>query len=194
MHSFREVGQHHVIECSAYASLFRLLQLSGKDWNLIGIQAQVVAEVVVYLLEAAAPKVVIGVGFTLMDQHSFDYAGFLRNLCHLDYPLIRIHTVGLGHIYQPAPAWVCGLHCQIIGTGILVPKFQFCTGNGHVYYAHPVLCRELLDHFPAKEIYRTHIVAFTADRRDCRVPVPFCTVQGRHIHRSHKTEPGVVEP
>ena len=86
MHSFREVGQHHVIECSAYASLFRLLQLSGKDWNLIGIQAQVVAEVVVYLLEAAAPKVVIGVGFTLMDQHSFDYAGFLRNLCHLDYP------------------------------------------------------------------------------------------------------------
>ena len=176
VHCLREMGQHNVIESRAYATLFRLLQLSGKDWNLVGVQAQVVTEVVVYLLEAAAPEVVIGIGFPLMDQHSFDYAGFLGDLSHLDYPLIRVHPIGLCHIYQPASAWVCGLHCQIIGTGILVPEFQLCTGHGHVYYANPVLGREFLDHFPAKEIYRAHIVAFTADWRDCSVPVPFCTV------------------
>ena len=60
-HCLWKVGQHHVIERCADASLLGLLQLTGKDGDVIRVQPQVVAEVVVNLLEAATPEFIVRV-------------------------------------------------------------------------------------------------------------------------------------
>ena len=64
-----------------------------------------------------------------MYQHTLDYAAFLSNLSHINYALVAVHVILLGHVHQPCAALIGSLHCKVLLAGILVPEFQFGTGN-----------------------------------------------------------------
>ena len=145
-----------------------------------------------YLFESGAPLVIIGVGFSLMYQHTLYDTTLLSNLSHIDYALIAVHVILLGHVYQPVAAGVGGLHCKVFLAGILVPQFQLGAGYRDVDYAYAVLLREFLNHLAAKEIHRAHVVALTADRGRCGIPFTLYAVVTRHIHGRYELEPWVI--
>ena len=145
-----------------------------------------------YLLESCAPLVIVGVGFTLMYQHTLYDTALLSDLGHIDNALIAVHIILLGHIHKPVAAGIGGLHCKVLLAGILVPEFQLGAGYRDVDYTYTVLLGELLNHLAAKEIDRTHVVALTADRGCCGIPFTFYAVVTRHIHGRYKLETGIV--
>ena len=192
-HYLGQVGQHHFIESGTNTVLLGIFQFSCKQGNCIRVKPEVGAEVVVDLLHPAGPFRIIGVGLSLVHQHSLDDAVFLRFACGLHQPLVRVHPIKLGHVHKPAARRVGGFHGQILFTCVLVPELQFGAGDGDVDHTYLVLLRQDLDHLAAEEIDGTHIVGLPANGRDSRVPVVALALEARHIHGRHELETGVVE-
>ncbi len=192
-HHFRQVRQHHVVERGAHAVPFGILQLAGQQRDLVGVEPEFGAQVVVDLLHAARPRGVVRVGLALVQEHPLDHAVLLRLAGGFHQAPVGAHPVLLGHVDEPAARRVGGLHREVFLAGVLVPEFKLRTRDGHVDHAHAVLLRQLLDHLAAEKVHRAHVGALPADGRHGRVPVvPHPLIAG-HVHRRHELETRIIE-
>ena len=123
-----------------------------------------------------------------MHKYSLDNSVLLGNLCNFHEPFVRIAAVLADYGLHPVAFVV-----NVLLVVVLVPKFDFGTGYGHVDYTYPVLLRQVFYHLASEEVHRTHIVALAADRRDGGVPMSLLPSELGHIHRRHELEARIVE-
>ena len=120
----RKAWHDVTVEPPAHTVLLFIFKFSGKKRNLFRIEIEILAEIVVDLLDSFRPERILRVGFTLMHEDTLDYTVLLGDLCHLDKSCIRIAAVLLDDGLHPVTFIV-----DVFLVIDLVPKFDLCSCN-----------------------------------------------------------------
>ena len=187
-HHFRQVRQHDVVEGGADAVHLGILQFAGEERDIVGVEAQFGAEVVMDLLHAARPGGIVRIGLALVQEHSLDHAVLLG-----DARDFQQAVVGAAAVLRDDGLHPVAFSVDVLLVRILVPELQLGARDGHVDDAHADVRRQVLDHLAAEEIDRTQVVAFPADGRRGRVPMALLPSVAGHVDRRHELEARVVE-
>ena len=187
-HHFRQVRQHDVVEGGADAVHLGIFQLAGKERDVVGVEAQFGAQVVMDLLHTARPGGIVRVGLTLVQEHSLDHAVLLG-----DARDFQQAVVGAAPVLRDDGLHPVTLTVNVFLVRILVPELQLGARDGHVDDAHADVRRQVFDHLAAEEIDRTQVVAFPADGRRSRVPMALLPSVAGHVDRRHELETRIVE-
>ena len=123
-----------------------------------------------------------------MHEDALDDSVLLSDLRHLNKSCVRISAILLDYRLHPV-----ALVVDVLLVIILVPELDLCASYGYVDDSDPYVFRKYFDHLAAKEVYRAHVVALTADRRYGCIPLAHLSVKFRHVDCRHKAESRIIE-
>ena len=126
----------------------------GKAWRTV-----------VNLLDLVRPIAVALVGFTLMEDDALDDAVFLGLLGHINQSLVRIATIIIDDVLEPAGL---GRHIALVKRRI--ERHDTAARNGHNHDADLDLRVELFDKRAAEVIRRAKTTMIVRQRRNRVVP------------------------
>ena len=123
-----------------------------------------------------------------MHENTFDDTVLLSDLGHFHESCVWISAILLDDSLHPVTLIV-----DVLLVVDLVPEFDLRTCYRNVDDAHLDIFRKHLNHLAAEEIHWAEIVALTADRRYCSVPLTHLSAKIRHVNCRYKLKARIVE-
>ena len=178
----RQLGDDRV-HARAGALLVRVHEFAREQRHGLGLEVQVLDQVVVDGLHLRGPLLVAGVRLPLVQQDALDDARLLGQLPHLDQVRVGVPAVLLDDAGHP-PRGRLGVRLVVR----LVEQLDLAPGDRDVHDAHLDVLREVGDHRPAEVVGRAQAGRAPAQGGDGRVPVALLPVELREVDRGQDLE------